>query len=310
MYRIRFHGRGGQGIKTAARILGTAFLKAGFEVQDAPRYGAERRGAPMQAYVRADRRPINERGLIRRPDLVVVADETLVGVPAAGVMEGLAEGAVLLIDSGESAETWRRRLAAPGPIVALPVPQGAAPPELPLASVAAAAAAAHLIGVIDRADLEAAVVEEVGAYGPAAVEASLAAAWAACDRVAAASGLVPEGRPTSAAGYARPQWVELTADPVALAAPTVEGAATSVEVRTGLWRVYRPVIDYERCNRCVWVCGSFCPDSAILVRGDGYPEIDYEHCKGCMICVVQCPPHAIETVLEAEARRHEQEAAS
>ncbi|MEO2168127.1 MAG: 2-oxoacid:acceptor oxidoreductase family protein [bacterium] len=53
--------------------LETGFLE-GFEVQDAPLYGAERRGAPVFAYVRADRAPINERGVIRRPDLVVVAD--------------------------------------------------------------------------------------------------------------------------------------------------------------------------------------------------------------------------------------------
>ncbi len=48
MYRIRLHGRGGQGIKTADRMLGTAFFAEGFEVQDAPRYGAERR---IQTYV-------------------------------------------------------------------------------------------------------------------------------------------------------------------------------------------------------------------------------------------------------------------
>jgi Pyruvate/2-oxoacid:ferredoxin oxidoreductase gamma subunit len=45
MFRIRFHARGGQGIKTASRILGTAFFLEGYEVQDSPRYGAERRGA-------------------------------------------------------------------------------------------------------------------------------------------------------------------------------------------------------------------------------------------------------------------------
>jgi pyruvate ferredoxin oxidoreductase gamma subunit len=56
MYRIRFHARGGQGIKTAGRILGSALFLSGFEVQDAPRYGAERRGAPLFAYVRADRK--------------------------------------------------------------------------------------------------------------------------------------------------------------------------------------------------------------------------------------------------------------
>ncbi|MCK4900049.1 MAG: 2-oxoacid:acceptor oxidoreductase family protein, partial [Anaerolineales bacterium] len=89
MYRIRYHGRGGQGMKTASRILGTAFFLEGFEVQDAPRYGAERRGAPIFAYVRASRKPINERGIIRRPDLVIVADDTLVSIPAAGVLSGL-----------------------------------------------------------------------------------------------------------------------------------------------------------------------------------------------------------------------------
>ena len=64
MYRIRLHGRGGQGVKTAGRILGTALFAEGFEVQDAPRYGAERRGAPLFAYVRAARREICERGVI------------------------------------------------------------------------------------------------------------------------------------------------------------------------------------------------------------------------------------------------------
>ena len=48
MYRIRIHGRGGQGIKIASRVLGSALFQAGFTVQDAPKYGAERRGAPMK----------------------------------------------------------------------------------------------------------------------------------------------------------------------------------------------------------------------------------------------------------------------
>jgi len=65
MYRIRFHGRGGQGVKTASQALGTAFFLAGFEVQDAPRYGAERRGAPIFAYVCAARAPIRGLGLMR-----------------------------------------------------------------------------------------------------------------------------------------------------------------------------------------------------------------------------------------------------
>ncbi|MFM1892663.1 MAG: hypothetical protein RLZ44_1740, partial [Pseudomonadota bacterium] len=55
---------------------------------------------------------------------------------------------------------------------------------------------------------------------------------------------------------------------------------------------------------CWWVCGSYCPDGAIAVE-DGLPVIDYDHCKGCMVCVAQCPSHAIEAVPERLAQQRE-----
>jgi len=113
MYRIRFHGRGGQGVKTASQILSSALFLEGFEVQDAPRYGAERRGAPIFAYVRADRAPINERGVIARPGLVVVVDETLVAMPAAGVLQGVDADSVILIHGDASAGSWQDPRSAP-----------------------------------------------------------------------------------------------------------------------------------------------------------------------------------------------------
>ena len=120
MYRIRFHGRGGQGMKTASRILGSAFFLEGFEVQDAPRYGAERRGAPIFAYVRAARKTINERGIIQHPDLVIVADDSLVPVPAAGVLQGLDSHSAMLINSHATAKVWQHRLNLAGPDIILP----------------------------------------------------------------------------------------------------------------------------------------------------------------------------------------------
>jgi pyruvate ferredoxin oxidoreductase gamma subunit len=53
------------------------------------------------------------------------------------------------------------------------------------------------------------------------------------------------------------------------------------------------------------VCSEFCPDSAIKVV-EGKPEIDYEHCKGCMVCVAQCPPHAIAAVPEQQFAREKE----
>lgn len=116
MRRIRFHGRGGQGMKTASRILGNAGFLAGLEVQDAPRYGAERRGAPIFADVRVDGRPSLERGIIGRPDLVV-ADTSLIPVPAAAVLLGIHDHIVLLIASPEAPELWRERLGMRGTLI-------------------------------------------------------------------------------------------------------------------------------------------------------------------------------------------------
>jgi uncharacterized protein (DUF2267 family) len=82
MIRVRFHGRGGQGMKTASRIVGTAAFLDGWLSQDSPVYGAERRGAPTAAFVRIAHAPIRERGVIATPDLVVVADDTLLDDPA------------------------------------------------------------------------------------------------------------------------------------------------------------------------------------------------------------------------------------
>ncbi len=306
MYRIRFHGRGGQGMKTASRILGTAFFHEGFEVQDAPRYGAERRGAPIFAYVRADRQPINERGIIQRPDLVIIADDSLVPVPAAGVLSGLTEKTVLLINSHELAETWRERLHCKSPIIILPITEEVEDrAEMPYIGTSCAGAAACLVGVISRDALAAAIREELAALGADIIDKNLDVALAAFDSMQAKAGDISEGDEVSASAYTAPDWIELPFEDARVSAPVIHAGLTSVEVKTGLWRTLRPVIDYERCVRCWWVCSSFCPDGCIAVTDEGLPEIDYDHCKGCMVCVAQCPPHAIEAIPEHEAQQEE-----
>ena len=106
---------------------------------------------------------------------------------------------------------------------------------------------------------------------------------------------------SSAASYEDPGWIDLPLDEAGISAPHIHGAATSVQVRTGLWRTMRPVIDYQRCKRCSWICTTFCPDSAMSVDTDRTPRIDYDNCKGCLVCVAVCPPHAIGAVPEREA---------
>jgi len=303
MYRIRFHGRGGQGMKTASRILGTAFFAAGYQVQDAPRYGAERRGAPIFAYVRAARTPINERGIISRPDLVVVADDTLIGIPAAGVTQGLDRRTVLLINSIESADTWRQRLNTDASVLILAAREDVEDrATLPYIGSRCAAAAAALTGVISRTVLLGAIAEELRHLPADVVQQNRAVALAAFESMAAHAGVVEPGAMPSASAYAKPGWIDLPFENAAISNLAIHAGATSVEVRTGLWRTMRPVINYDKCSGCSWICSTYCPDGAINVRADGYPDIDYDHCKGCLICVAQCPPHAIESIAEQVAR--------
>ena len=95
---------GGQGAKTASRILGTAAFLEGYQAQDSPIYGAERRGAPVAAFTRIAKEPIRERGLIARPDLVVIADASLIHDPAARVLDGIDERTAVFVNSPLTAE--------------------------------------------------------------------------------------------------------------------------------------------------------------------------------------------------------------
>jgi pyruvate ferredoxin oxidoreductase gamma subunit len=291
-------------MKTAGRILGSAFFREGFEVQDAPRYGAERRGAPIFATVRAAREPIHERGAIQQPDLVIVADDTLVPIAAAGVLSGLTDRSVLLIHSDTDAATWKERLKPGGDLLVLSDPPGV-PLEPRLVGTFCAGAAARLLGVLPKEALEQAIREELTGVGDAVLEKNLAGALSAYEALTDHEGCIAEGEERSAASAPAAGWIELPLEEASISAPDIHGAATSLEVRTGLWRTMRPVIDHEHCRGCHWVCGSLCPDGAISVQPDGHPSIDYEHCKGCLVCVAVCAPHAIRAVPESQARDEE-----
>ncbi len=98
MYKIRLHGRGGQGIKLAAHILGRAAFLSGYQVQSFAVYGAERRGAPLTSFVRIDKKEILERDYIFDPDFVICIDDTL---NLNKVKEGLNKDGFILINTNK-----------------------------------------------------------------------------------------------------------------------------------------------------------------------------------------------------------------
>jgi pyruvate ferredoxin oxidoreductase gamma subunit/2-oxoisovalerate ferredoxin oxidoreductase gamma subunit len=97
MLEIRFHGRGGQGTVVATILLAKAFFQAGYYVQSFPLFGVERRGAPVEAYLRLDTQKILVRTNVYTPDHVVVLDRTL--LQGISVIRGLKPGGWILINS-------------------------------------------------------------------------------------------------------------------------------------------------------------------------------------------------------------------
>ena len=96
MIEIRIHGRGGQGNVVAAYLLATAAIDEGWHAQAFPAFGAERRGAPVTAFVRLARFPFRRRNQILHPDFLIIQDPALLHVP--GVLDGLKEGGAVLMD--------------------------------------------------------------------------------------------------------------------------------------------------------------------------------------------------------------------
>jgi len=97
MFEIRIHSRGGQGGVTAARLLALAAIYDGKYATAAPFYGAERRGAPIVSFVRIDDKPIRIYSQIKRPDMVVVLDASVMDV--VDVLQGLKTGGKVLVNS-------------------------------------------------------------------------------------------------------------------------------------------------------------------------------------------------------------------
>ena len=100
MISIRFHGRGGQGAVVASKLLATALFREGWQVQAFPSFGAERSGAPVAAFVRADRRPITVHYQVYQPDHVVVLDPVL--LETIDVTAGLRPGGWIVVNTPRS----------------------------------------------------------------------------------------------------------------------------------------------------------------------------------------------------------------
>ena len=121
-FEIRWHGRAGQGAKSASQFLAEAVIEAGKYATAFPEYGAERTGAPMKAFNRISDTPIRVRSIIENPDIVVLFDDTLLGI--SQILQGLdEEKGIFLVNTVRDIDFVRNKTGFKGKICVVPATQ-------------------------------------------------------------------------------------------------------------------------------------------------------------------------------------------
>jgi len=296
MLRLRFHGRGGQGAKVASRVLGTAAFLEGYYAQDFPLYGAERRGAPIVAFTRISEEPIMERGVISEPDVVIVMDKTLLYDHRAKPLSGLKKGGIVFINTPQSPEEARAEYTIAGQMITLDLTKICLEIlQRTVISSLAGAVAAKIVGLSEDSLKEAVekVISEI-VTDRVILEKNIEAALYCFQAIP------PVELKTAEAVQKGSRVFTMPFEPAAVSSPALNATGTTPLRTTGNWRVFRPVWDYDACNRCL-ICVARCPEGCILVNEEGFPYTDYENCKGCLICVEECPAKTLGKEREVHA---------
>ena len=291
MNEIRFHGRGGQGAVTAVELVAQAAIDLDLYAQGFPSFGAERRGAPVMAFLRISDSQIFLRTRIDTPDVVVVLDKTLVDLPE--ITEGLAPGKTIIINDSPGRIDRYRHLSDKFQLVLVDASRIALDTiGVPITNTAIIGALLKATDIATPESLEGPFSNRFGrlaaknldAMRPAFDEAQLFE----CPR--------PSGQPAAKKemGYAEYLRGEalLTWHDMEIGCD-VKHPGSCKEFATGNWRTAgRPVMDEDKCISC-GLCWIYCPEIA-FAKGEGEHYVwNGKYCKGCGICAATCPKKAL-----------------
>lgn len=322
MIEVLWHGRGGQGAFTAARLLGAASSFAdGSYALAFPSFGPERRGAPMRAFTKMSREPIGDRSAVSRANYVIYLDDTLLG---EGWEDELLPDGKAIVNSVRSFDDPR--------IVAIDA-NGISQEILgrPIPNTALLGALCSVCDYVSADDVKRAIE----GYMPAklheknkrVVDAALEAVGKIC--LASAEGIpatasasqvnAPVSRetakkepalaPASRGKVLIPTLQTAALDPADFAHTTCYDGGYLVAKNAG-WRNMRPMLDARKCTGCLQ-CYLYCPDGCIFrparqatdavdAADAAAVAIDYDFCKGCGVCVEVCRFGALAMIPESE----------
>lgn len=322
MTEVLWHGRGGQGAFTAARLLGAAAMLDGRWALAFPSFGPERRGAPMRAFTKIADEPIGDRSALAQADLVVYLDDTLL---KEGWEAELRPNGRALVNSQRTFDD-PRLVSIDADALSTEV-LGRAIPNTVLIGALACWGVVSLEGACQavREYMPARLHEKnlelvarayelakgwedgcTGAVAAAGAAAAMGAASSAagsfaanCDRAAAPCDV---RRPEAHIPRLRSQLAEPPSLDAADFARSTCFAAGHLVTKNAGWRSRRPIIDEDACTGC-GQCLLYCPDGALFLgqAGAEVPLLDDDFCKGCGICARTCRFGAISMMAEEEA---------
>ena len=274
----------------AAQALASAAFQEGGYATAFPFFGAERRGAPVLAFTRIDKKRIYRKTQVYEPDFVVVLDEGL--IEGVNVVEGLKKGGMVIVNSAKKPEEIDvgidvKIATVDATSVALEVL------KQPATNSAILGAIAKATGLVKIESIEKGIMQVFGdRLGPKVGELNGKAARVAYDRT-----VLGESHGHRKLQTAKKWLPDVDHLPLGVASIRMEteaglvGPGSFKENKTGSWKVFHPEYSKDKCTMCNF-CWFYCPEGCIYRKGDQM-EFDMEYCKGCGICANECPAEAI-----------------
>jgi pyruvate ferredoxin oxidoreductase gamma subunit len=277
-------GRGGQGVVLASQILADAFARAGYWVQSFPEFKAERRGAPISAFLRWDESaPIHRRYKVGECDVLVQISSA---PPSPELLDRVRPGGLVLLNRDTRFRHSGDFRVADVPANLIARRNAVLSSEgRPMGNVAVLGACVRLVLPEGLPFLEEAIAARMGTRAEANIRAAREGyEWCRVQRTVAGDTPVEPAAAPAAALAARPLFPVSSTD--------------SRANHTGSWSIDRPALA-EPCTAC-GVCAVFCPEG-VITRSRGEMAIDYLYCKGCGVCVAVCPVRGAIAMEEVRA---------
>lgn len=271
MFEIQFYGRGGQGLYLASQILAYAAFLDGKFPQVFPEFTAERRGAPISAFLRIDSEPIRLRCRIYRPNVVLVFDPAFLP-HISDVLRHTKPTGSLLVNGKDRVEVERRIRLAYVDADGIAKEFGLTSEEgYHMGNMAMLGAFCRFTGIVTFESLLFAIREKMPRLGEENCEVARAGF----------SQIVVQGMTSPRSSKLSVRKQKTPFNPISISCEISKGRPTNS------WRMADPTFT-EKCTAC-GICALFCPEGVISVLDGRLMAVDLDYCKGCWICVNVCP---------------------